>query len=252
MVKEALTQNTELDQHFLIDKSVLDKEIEISEITRKDKILEVGSGNGGLTKELVKHAKFVRSFEIDSSYKEDLDNIKGTNLEIIFGNALDYSWKEYDKIVSNIPYSVSEPLIMKVLDTKINLIVLIVGEKFKNVIEKNETKAGIITNLFFDVNFILKVDKKSFLPAPRVNSWLIKLIRKSNLNKVERVIQGIFKRKGKLKNTILYSLVEEGKTKKESRAIIDKLDLSNIELEKSNKLVSGKSILTLVNFLNSI
>src|SRR3989344_2026105 len=93
----------EKEQHILIDNKILEKEIEISDITKKDNIIEIGAGPGNLTIELAKKANKVLAFEIDEKFKENLDNLK-INIEIIYGNALNYSWKGYNKIVSNIPY----------------------------------------------------------------------------------------------------------------------------------------------------
>jgi len=233
-------------QHLLIDKEILTEEIKVADIDKEDKILEIGAGAGVLTKELAKKAKEVLAFEIDSRFKKDLRKLeeKYPHLKIIYNDAFNYSWKGYSKIVSNIPYFVSEQLINKMIKDDIPESILIVGENFKNILEENKTKIGIIANLFYNIEFIMEVDKISFSPIPRVDSWLIKMHKKKEITKSEKLLRNILTKQGKIKNAIIYSLVEEGMTKKESKKIIEKFNLSGL-LDKSIKTITRKTLLEL-------
>jgi len=226
-------------QHFLINKEILKKEIKTAQIKKTDKIIEIGAGGGFLTQELTKHSKDVLSFEIDKKLKTKLQKIKSNNLKFIFDNAFNYSWKNYNKIVSNIPYHLSEKIIKKSIIEEIQELTLIIGEKYKNKLKMNNTKSSILANLFFEINFIQKISKDSFSPPPRTNSWLIHLNRKPN-SQLNNTIYSILFYKGKTKNSIIYSLVKQNYTKNQAKAILKKLNLPKHILEKpSSKITSN-------------
>lgn len=245
----------EKSQHFLTDKDILKEEIKVAKLSRKDNVLEIGAGSGILTQALIKKAGNVTAVELDEVFKQPLkqfeqDN-KNKNLHIIIGDALKLNWRDYNKIVSNIPYNLSEQTINKAAFSRVSEIVLIVGEKFKEILEKNESKAGFIANLFYDIEYIQKVPKSSFEPVPRVDSYLIKLELKEKLSSSEKLLQGMVFREGKIKNAILYSLVQEGKTKNQAREIIENLNLSKEILEKPNAKITGEFLRKLQEKLSS-
>jgi len=235
------------DQHMLIDTNVLKKEIEIADLDKKDKVLEIGAGSGALTEELVKHAGEVVAIEIDKDFKKDLEKIQeeNKNLEVIYDNALEHDWKDYDKIVSNIPYSLSEPIIFKAIRDGVEELILIVGENFKEILSGKTSKIGIISDLFYKFQPIKLVKKESFNPQPKIDSWLIKLEKRDTGSQVDEVLKNIVLKEGKTKNAIIYSLVESGKTKNEAREIIDKMGINEQALEKPVQKVTGKFLLRL-------
>jgi len=231
-------------QHFLKDKKVLEKELEVSAINKKDKIIEIGAGTGVLTEELIKRAKEVLTFEIDEKFFEDLKKIgeKYDNLTIIFDNALFYSWHGYNKIVSNIPYYLSEEVVNKAIVDNIGEIVLIVGEKFKDLLFSQE-KVGLVARKFYSIKEIMNVPKGSFEPPPKVNSFLIKFDKKKKISKLDSIILDIVLGNGKVKNSIMRALLKLKKTKRESREIIKKMGLDESALEKPAKKITAALIL---------
>jgi 16S rRNA (adenine1518-N6/adenine1519-N6)-dimethyltransferase len=235
--------NKDKEQHFLIDEHILNLEIKIANLDNKDKIVEIGAGDGKLTKELVKKANYVLAFETDSRFKEKLDKIQqqNKNIKFIYKSALNYSWRGYNKIVSNIPYSLSGAIIEKAITEEIQELTLIVGEKFKSNLESKE-KIGIIANLFFDIEFIKKVDKSCFYPIPRVNSWLIKLTRKekSKQSKSNLILMDLINSDRTIKNAIIYSFVKNNLTKNKARDFIEKNKFEEIAINKSVKNLTGK------------
>ncbi len=244
-------------QHLLINEDVLKKEISVAKIKDSDKVIEIGAGAGMLTKELVKKSGKVLAFEIDEKFKKYLDELSGVNknLRIVYGDALKVDWRGYDKIVSNIPYVLSEPIVSKAIIDGIDELVLIVGAKFKDLLssEKFEhSRIGVIASLFYDFEAILKVDKKDFNPVPSVNSWLIRLVRKKKVSKIDSILQSVVVRKGKIKNSIMYGLVNEGKTKREAREIIAGTKIPLEILDKPVKMMTGKFILRLKDDLVGI
>lgn len=249
---EEFVSKENLGQHFLIDKMIVEKEISVADLSNKDSVIEIGAGRGFLTEELAKKSKEVLAFEIDEELSDFLDALekKHDNLKIVYGDALKSSWKGYNKLVSNIPYHLSEAIIMKAIDSGIDEIVLIVGENFKGLIEEDKEKVGIIVNVFFDFKSIMLVSKKNFSPEPKIDSWLIKLKRKWKSSKKERILQNIVTKKGKIKNAIVNSLVNEGMTKNQAREIIKKMNLNEYTLNKLVASLTGMVLGQVRNLIN--
>lgn len=237
--------NPEKDQHILIDEKIIDEEIEVAKLTKKDKVIEIGSGPGNLTRKLIGKAAQVKAFEPDKQFKKELESLKA---EIIFDNALKHSWHGYNKIVSNIPYTASEPIIQKAIKDKIDSLVLIVSENFSKTLQSKE-KLGLVANLFFEIRIIKKVSKSSFFPEPRIDSALIILERKKKLTKKERILQRILFREGKTKNALLQALVSEGYTKNQAREILLNSNLSDEAMNKPAKKITSKFLILLENKL---
>jgi len=241
------TLNPQKGQHLLINKKIVEKEIEEAELTKKDKVIEIGSGTGILTEELAKNVSNVIAFEIDKKFEKELNDLKKkhTNLDVIYGDALNHDWKGYNKIVSNIPYFLAGDIILKAVKTDIEMLVLVVGEDFKEKLEKKEGKIGIIADLFYETRPIIKLQKEDFSPPPKVNSWLIKLERKNKENKIEHLLKQIIIKKGKIKNSIMHSLMETGKTKNEARGLIKEMKIPENILDKPTEKITDKFILRL-------
>jgi len=187
-----------LGQNFLIDEKVLRKIIEAAELSKDDIVLEVGPGIGNLTAELAKRVKKVIAIEKDQKMveilKELLEGWKVRNVKIVKADILKFSPKIYNlkskiyKVVANIPYYLTSPLIRKFVETvevKPQLLVLMVQ---KEVAQRICTKPPDMSILAVSVQFYAKaeiisfVSKKSFWPQPKVDSAIIKIIpRKSAL-----------------------------------------------------------------------
>lgn len=103
------------DQFFLMDETVIKKTVDFADLKKSDTVLEVGAGTGNLTSELAKKAGRVIAFEIDTKFKPFLSKLP-KNVEVHYENAWEYiqlhgKWKkkkEYNKVVSNLPYSFVE------------------------------------------------------------------------------------------------------------------------------------------------
>lgn len=246
--------NPELGQHFLVDKKAIRKVISEAKLSKEDMVIEIGAGKGAFTEELAEKSKEVLAFEIDDKLRHFLDKIteEHENLQIIYGDAFKFSWKGYNKLISNPPYALAEPLIRKAVDENIEELTLIVGENFKDVVLENRSKAGIVVNLFFNFKPIEKIGKESFSPRPRVDSWLVKLERKRKITKEERILQGIVTRKGKIKNAIISSLVNEGMTKNQSRDLVGKLGLHENVLNKPVGSLTGRVLEEIRNGLKDL
>ena len=246
--------NSDRAQHFLIDEKVLEKEISVAKLSKKDNVIEIGAGTGVLTQKLAESAGKVLAFEIDEKFKEKLEMLreKYPNLSIVYGNALEHDWKGYNKIVSNIPYFLIGDIILKAIKINFEEIVIIAGEKFRYKIEMNEDKIGVIVNLFYDAETVMKINPSAFMPEPKTDSWLIKLTIKKKGSEQEAILKRILQKSGKIKNAILYSLVEKGKTKNEAREIIKKMNLTKDILEKPVEKITGNFILRLKDEIEKV
>ncbi|MCX6718280.1 MAG: 16S rRNA (adenine(1518)-N(6)/adenine(1519)-N(6))-dimethyltransferase RsmA [Candidatus Staskawiczbacteria bacterium] len=173
-----------LGQNFLIDKNVLNKIIEASDIKPSDVILEVGPGIGTLTQELAKKAKKVIAIEKDKVMieilKETLKDSK--NIEIIQGDILKNKLslpKKY-KIVANIPYYLTSPLIRKFLESENQpeeMVLMLQKEVAQRICSKPPRMSLLAVSVQFyaDAKIVSYVSKNCFWPAPKIDSAIIKI-----------------------------------------------------------------------------
>lgn len=114
-----------LGQNFLFDPSILQRIIEVANITHNDTVVEIGPGLGSLTKMLAETAKKVIAIELDYElYKKLGEDIKGfKNIELINGDALKYPYEKLEpfKVVANIPYYITTPIIFRLIESRKNL-----------------------------------------------------------------------------------------------------------------------------------
>jgi 16S rRNA (adenine1518-N6/adenine1519-N6)-dimethyltransferase len=181
-----------LGQNFLIDNIVLDDIVNSADINKEDLIIEIGPGVGTLTRELLKKAGKVCAIELDSDLipilKEELKDFK--NFQLIHKDALKIDFNEIIddeknvKIVANLPYYVTTPIITRLLNENYNfktLTIMIqkeVGERISS--EPNCKQYGalsILVQYYCDVEVIRKVSPLSFIPRPKVESIVIKLTK---------------------------------------------------------------------------
>ena len=179
------------DQHVLTNEEIAKKIVSFLDIKQNESILEIGPGEGILSK-YIKKATLV---EIDEDLIKRLrENFP--NHSIINKSILNIKLN-YNKIIGNIPYSISEPLINKLINSNFKLCILTVSEGF---LKKRLLKL-IIPNLL-EVKELMIIDKKEFNPKPKINSKVI-LIKKKELNSKERLIKKIYTQSDKkLKNII--------------------------------------------------
>lgn len=238
------------DQHFLENEEIIKKTIESSKIKKEDIVLEIGPGKGILTKELAKKAKKVIAIEIDEELKQYLNELP-KNVEVIYSNALEEINKiEFDKLIANIPYTISEPLLRKLVKLDFELAVLLISKRFYNLITNlEERKLHALTNLFFDVEKICEVSKEDFSPQPNVESVLIKLTKKKIENKLLAEI--FLQDDKKLKNALIYAFVRaENLTKKQAKEKIERLGIPERLLERNVDYLSNNQFKILLEKLN--
>ncbi len=173
--KYMIKLSTDLDQHFFKDKNMLLKIVSSARIKKTETIVEIGSGLGFLTKELAKRSGRVIAIEKDPQFFEILhDELAGfKNVEIIIGNALTALPDRFDKIVSNMPYNLCEPLLQKIHNYDFKLAVLLVPKKFAHRMIGTGNIARLCGN--WKVELLDDVPLEVFYPRPRIISKIVRI-----------------------------------------------------------------------------
>ncbi len=250
--KYGISANKSLGQNFLINEEVIKKMIEGAEVSKNDLIIEIGPGLGTLTKELLEKAGKVIAIELDKRMIEILSDRFAlyTNFELINQDVLKVNLKELIsnnkiqngtvKIVANLPYYITTPIIMKLLEEKLeveSITVMVQKEVADRLIEKPGGKnSGAITySVYYYATSanIIEVMPESFIPEPSVESEVIKLtIRKQvpvqiqNEELLFKIIKYAFMQRRK---TLVNALEKSGifNSKEEIIKILKKLNLND-------------------------
>ena len=193
LLRDRITPNRHLGQHFLLDEAVIERAVEIASgnkpINQQSHVLEIGPGPGSLTLELLRTGARVTAIELDEEAISHLNRVFDTGegrLQVIYGDALEIEWpQDITHIVSNLPYQISSPILEKIqrshLNNQLQGIALLVQEEFaeKMAMSKGHASRGPLGHslwLDFVVELDLKVPPHSFSPSPRVHSRLTNLI----------------------------------------------------------------------------
>lgn len=243
MKKYGIKANKDLGQNFLINEEVVENIINSSEISKEDLIIEIGPGLGTLTKELLKKAGKVVCIELDKKMIKILKDrfITSSNLEILNEDVLQVDLNELikkhkgndnikkAKIVANLPYYITTPIIMKLLEDKLDIesiTVMIQKEVADRLIDIPGGKyTGAITYTIFyycESEKIMEVPNNSFIPEPDVTSEVIKMkLRNKPAVEIENpkvmfmIIKSAFMQRRKtllnaLTNTQVFASKQEG------------------------------------------
>ena len=194
ITKDILSQhgiklNKNLGQNYLIDKNKRDQIINFGNISKKDVVLEIGTGIGTLTIELAKRAKRVIAIEQDKKICEilsqRLEDEKIDNVELINDDALKVDFPPFNKIISNLPYQISSPITFKFLDYDFDLAILMYQKEFASrmngeVGTKDYSRLSAMLYFKCDVEKLTEVSNESFIPKPQIDSTVVKLTPKEN------------------------------------------------------------------------
>jgi 16S rRNA (adenine1518-N6/adenine1519-N6)-dimethyltransferase len=168
-------------QNFLTDGRVADRHVDFADISPDESVLEVGPGLGILTERLVEKSTNVTCIEIDEILANYTADRFGDRLTLIRGDAVKVDFPRFDKFVSNLPYSVSTPIIFKLLDHKFSKAVVMVQKEFADrmVADVGSPDYSRLTvNLFYraDCTILEKVPRSRFNPQPQVDSALVEIL----------------------------------------------------------------------------
>ena len=269
MKKYNIKANKNLGQNFLINEEVVTNIVECSNIDKQDLVIEIGPGLGTLTKYLLEKAGKVICIELDTKMLQILEDRFSlyNNFELINNDVLKVDLKNIIekekaegkiknvKIVANLPYYITTPIIMKLLEEELELesiTVMIQKEVADRLIaipgEKNTGAITYAVYYYATSEAIMEVPNSSFIPEPAVTSKVIKLnIRKEpivtpkNKEKMFKVIKCAFMQKRKtllnsLTNNKLFENKNQGIELLKSLQINENIRPEELTLEQFEKI----------------
>lgn len=185
-----IKMSKKLGQNFLIKRGIVDEIVHAAELTPGEPVLEVGPGIGTLTQGLAQSGADVTAIELDRRLLEVLDTTLASydNVRIVHGDVLKLdvptimNHKPF-KVVANLPYYITTPIIMSLLESKLpieRLVVMVQKEVALRMVAKPGTKdygaLSVAVQYYTEPDIVLDVPPKSFLPAPAVTSSVIRCI----------------------------------------------------------------------------
>ena len=249
-------------QNFLNNKDeILNKIIDVSNINKNDEILEIGPGQGALTSLLVERVKKVTCIEID----KDLENIlkrKFSSKEsytLVMGDVLEVDLRKYinkgTKVVANIPYYITSPIINKIIENK-DLIdevyIMVQKEVGERICAKSGKERGILTlavEYYGEAEYLFTIPREFFNPIPNVDSAFISIKFYKDDRYKNKISEDLFFKyikaafSNKRKN-IVNNLVTLGYSKDKIKEILNQIEVSeneraeNISIDKFIELIN--------------
>ena len=262
--KHGFTFKKSLGQNFLIDSNILNRIVDGAGVDKTVGVIEIGPGIGSLTEALAKKAKKVISFEIDgrllpilAETLADYNNVEIINNDILkvdVDNIIAEKMSDCDKImvVANLPYYITTPILTHLIENteKIDGYVVMMQREVANRLNakvgtKDYNSLTILLNYYTDVEYLFTVPKKVFVPAPNVESAVVKIMTKEKKEfevdqKFFKFVRSCFVQRRK---TLLNNLISSyGKDKKQ--------DLQASCFDSEIEATRSSETLTLTEFYN--
>ncbi|MFC5464913.1 16S rRNA (adenine(1518)-N(6)/adenine(1519)-N(6))-dimethyltransferase RsmA [Lederbergia graminis] len=265
-----------LGQNFLIDPNILRNITDFAGLTRESGVIEIGPGIGALTEHLARASKKVVAFEIDGRLLPILEDTLSpyNNIEVLHQDVLEanlpviinekFSNTEDVMVVANLPYYVTTPIILKLLESKIPLrgiVVMLQKEVAERIAAKPGTKEygslSIAIQYYTTAETVMIVPKTVFMPQPNVDSAVIRLLKREK-PAVDVVDEKFFFEITRLsfaqrRKTILNNLtngLKAGKERKEE--IIRALEQANVEPSRRGETLSLQEFAKLTDALHPL
>ncbi len=202
-----------MGQNFLVDQAALDRIVAAAELNSDDEVLEIGCGLGVLTQALASRVKHVVSLDLDKEMIQISKEVLGgySNVDFIYADFLEWEpTKTFTKVVANVPYYITSPIIEKLLngmgnDEGITRIVLTVQKEVAERISSNPgTKKYGSFSVFVqnraDVEIASLISRRSFYPMPNVESaiLIIRPLGHLRYNIKEEIVRAAFSQRRKM------------------------------------------------------
>ncbi len=261
-----------LGQNFLIDEQIIDRICDGADIGPDDDVLEIGPGIGVLTMAMAQRARKVVAIEIDRALipvlKETLEECD--NVEVIHGDVLKVDLKALiaekfegrkPKVVANLPYNITTPIIMMFLEEQIpvsDIVVMIQKEVAERISAVPSTKAygalSVATQYYSEPRIIAKVPRTVFMPAPNVDSIVIRMtIREKAPVELEnptlffKVVKAAF---GQRRKT-LHNALNAGGFGQSKDQTAEFLRACDIDPSRRGETLNIQEFATLANYINN-
>lgn len=238
-----IKMSKKLGQNFLIKRGIVDEIVHAADLTPGEPVLEVGPGIGTLTQGLAQSGADVTAIELDRRLLEVLDITLAPydNVRIVHGDVLKLdvaaimNHKPF-KMVANLPYYITTPIIMSLLESRLpieRLVVMVQKEVALRMVAKPGTKdygaLSVAVQYYTEPDIVLDVSPKSFLPAPAVTSSVIRCVLRDKppVNVVDerlffRVVKAGFAQRRK---TFANTMRTTGLSKEQIEGILSKADI---------------------------
>lgn len=195
-----------LGQHFVVDTKILDYMVGLASLSSGERVLEIGAGIGNLTELLSEGAAVVYAVELDRKlYRYLVEKFRGVgSVIVIHGDALKLDLPHFDKVVSNLPFSIATPFTIKLLTqfTFTRAVLTYQKEVALRLVAKPGSdsygRLSVIAQLFANISLSKIVPRTSFYPAPEVDAAIVLItpksspIGKSDLPRFEKLVAALF------------------------------------------------------------
>ena len=235
-------------QNFLVDQQVINQIVSTIAPKRMDSIIEIGPGKGALTFPLIDHLDHIHVIEIDRDLISLLQKKSNKKITIHESDALAFNFDQFTKnirIVGNLPYNISSPLLFHLLnyrDSIIDMTFMLQKEVVDRIVAAPGSKVygrtSVIMQAFFDTELMFVVPKESFDPQPKIESAILYLKTKSeplvqNLKPLEEIVKIAFSQRRKTLKNCLKSVLNQSQT--------------DIDLSQRAEMLSVENFVTLMN-----
>jgi 16S rRNA (adenine1518-N6/adenine1519-N6)-dimethyltransferase len=201
-------------QNFLTDERVAEREIDYLDLNPRDTVLEVGPGLGILTDLLLDRVGRVIGIELDRGIVDYIRERYGDRMVLIEGDALKVPFPGFDRFISNLPYSISSPLIFKLLDHRFRKAVVMVQREFADRMVASPGTGDysrLSVNMYYraECEILENVPRSRFWPEPEVDSSIVGIVPRRPPFKVSderfylKLVEVLFQHRRKKIGTIL-------------------------------------------------
>lgn len=276
VTKEILDKNgiqlkKSLGQNFLVDQNIIDKIIASADLTSNDHVIEIGPGIGSLTQRLAEEAKEVWAIELDERFigilEENLNSYD--NVNFIQADALEYDFSQLltklngdsVKVVANLPYYITTPVIMRLLEEELpfeQVVVMVQKEVAERIVATPEDgkqygSLSLAVRYYSQPEITEIVPRTVFMPQPKVDSAIVKLdIRQESVVEVKdeellfKIIQAAFQQRRK---TIRNSLSKAANIDLKRDLVDEALSQAEIESRRRGEKLNLERFAVLSNIL---
>jgi 16S rRNA (adenine1518-N6/adenine1519-N6)-dimethyltransferase len=214
-------------QNFLIDSQVIERIVATIAPKLKDNLIEIGPGKGALTLPLLENLSAMKVIEIDRDLIALLESQNHPNLSVIESDALKFDFsqlKEKVRVVGNLPYNITSPLLFHLLEHRNNIIdmtFMLQKEVVDRIVAPHGSRTygrlSVMMQAFFDVELMFSVPKESFDPQPKIESAILYLKPRtdaalSESTQLEKVVKTAFSQRRKTLRNCLKSILSQEQT----------------------------------------
>ena len=179
-----------LGQHYLVDSRVVRRIVESAQVSPSERVLEIGTGKGALTREIACLGASFVGYELDAqNYRETSRGLRGSKARVYLADAFKQS-PQFDVLISSLPYGESTVFIEWLSRIKFRRAIVVLQEDFVRKIlappgDRNYRGISALTQIAFGVEVLDHLERRAFSPPPKVNSVLVSNVPRRMVSKAE-------------------------------------------------------------------